>query len=46
MHFSIILNYIIFLQKFSDNQIDSFLKQTAPARIIIDIRIVERGIDE
>jgi len=35
-----------FLQKFSDNQIDSFLKHTAPLRTIKNIEISERGIDE
>ncbi len=35
-----------FLQKFSDNQIDSFLNHTAPLRTIKNIEIVERGFDE
>ncbi len=35
-----------FLQKFSDNQIDVFLKHTAPIRTIKNIEISERGMDE
>ena len=35
-----------FLQKFGENQIDTFLNHTAPLRTIKNIEIIERGFDE
>ena len=35
-----------FLEKFSDNQIDSFLNHNAPLRTIKKIEISNRGLDE